>query len=136
MLYFFPWGRGGVCEKILFLNFFNRDPPTPPPPPPLLIELYFWATKTRTLTFKKDPFFKNQGPVKYAQKHPYFRVFRTLMRIIKHGEWGGGGGGWPGIGERPYPKVLVLVSVKTIVSSIAQVTSVSSVSRMSWIWLE
>ena len=46
--------------------------------------------KTRTLTSKKDPFLKNQGPAKYAQKHPYFRVFRTLMRTIKHGEWGAG----------------------------------------------
>ena len=35
----------------------------------LLLKTTPFFSKTRTLTLKKDPFFKNQGPVKYTQKH-------------------------------------------------------------------
>ena len=51
----------------------------------LLLKTTPFFSKTRTLTLKKDPFFKNQGPVKYTQKH-------HVGPIISHGEWGGPGG--------------------------------------------
>ena len=59
----------------------------------LLVKSTPYFSKTGTFTLKKDPFFKNQGPVKYAQKHPYFRVFLNADAYHKAWRVGGPGGG-------------------------------------------
>ena len=45
-----------------------------------LVENHPLFSKTRTLTLKKDPFFKNQGPVKYTQKQPR-RAYHKSWRV-------------------------------------------------------
>ena len=41
------------------------------------------------LLLKKDPFFSISRTCEVLPKVPFFRVFRTLMRILYQGKWGG-----------------------------------------------
>ena len=81
----------------------------------LLLKTTPFFSKTRTLTLKKDPFFKNQGPVKYTQKH-------HVGPIISHGEWGAG---W---GARNVPGKSLISGLSSLLLTIVRPANISSIT--------